>query len=224
MTKVVMSLLVSSSLKSFSALPLVRSLRPILSIARLRSGRTLTGRDATPFSSFGGICHVITTSVSDYTAIIANAAKPKGMPNRSCVGHLVFIMDFADMDNSVIFQQEIYNRELQFGQEFVNALMSEDAIQKIPGESQMRVIKNLRCLETGERDSYFSPIIRDITEPFWQPCINIVETPGCRYRVCAVGTPGIGKTTDTSYLIRMLLLMNKTVVYHIRTVEKWMDI
>jgi hypothetical protein len=65
--KVVMSLLVSSSLKSFSTLPLVRSLRPILSIARLGNSRTLTDCGyTTPFSSYGGIFHGITPSVSDY--------------------------------------------------------------------------------------------------------------------------------------------------------------
>jgi hypothetical protein len=130
-------------------------------------------------------------------------------------------MGSADMFDSVFSQYEYeYKKSLQLGREFVNALMSEDAIQPIPGETQMKVIKNLRCLETGATDSYISPIIRDITEPFWQSCINIVERPGYHHRVCAVGTPGIGKTMDTSYLIRMLLQRNKTVVYHIRTVGK----
>jgi hypothetical protein len=40
------------------------------------------------------------------------------------------------------------------------------------------------------------------------------------YRVAAIGTPGIGKTTSTPVLIRMLLEMNKTVVYLVRTLDK----
>jgi hypothetical protein len=110
-----------------------------------------------------------------------------------------------------------YKAELHMGQQYVDTLMSEDAIQRIPGEGQMSVIKNLIWLETGK---YLSLVIRDITEPFWQSCINIIETPGNQYRVCAVGSPGIGKTTHSAYLLRMLLLMKRTVVYHVRTVDK----
>jgi hypothetical protein len=38
--------------------------------------------------------------------------------------------------------------------------------------------------------------------------------------VCAVGTPGIGKSTSTAILIRMLLKKGQTVVYLVRTVKK----
>jgi hypothetical protein len=78
----------------------------------------------------------------------------------------------------------------------------------------MRVWKNFPKLETG---SYGDIVIRNITEPFWKACIDTVNTPGRRIRVCAVGTPGIGKTTCTPYLIRMLLKKNgDTVVYLLR--------
>jgi hypothetical protein len=123
------------------------------------------------------------------------------------------------MHDSVFAHYDIvaYKAELQMGQQYIDTLMSEDAIQRIPGEGQMRVIKNLRRLETGK---YLSLVIRQITEPFWQSCINIVDRPGKQYRVCAVGSPGIGKTTHSAYLIRMLLLMKRTVVYHVRTVRE----
>ena len=40
------------------------------------------------------------------------------------------------------------------------------------------------------------------------------------YRVCGVGTPGIGKTTCTPILIRMLLTERHTVVYLVQTVKQ----
>ena len=59
-------------------------------------------------------------------------------------------------------------------------------------------------------------------EPFWQSCIDEVESldPDDRTRVCAVGTPGIGKTFTTPLLLRMLLLKNSSVVYIRRTEER----
>jgi hypothetical protein len=72
-------------------------------------------------------------------------------------------------------------------------------------------------LETGETRDI---VIRNITKPFWNECINKVEQPEMRCRVAAIGTPGIGKTTSTPVLIRMLLEMNKTVVYLVRTLDK----
>ena len=64
-------------------------------------------------------------------------------------------------------------------------------------------------------------VLRSIVEPFWQSCIDRVKDvfPNARYRVCAVGTPGIGKTFTTPLLLRMLLLKNSTVVYIRRSVD-----
>ena len=61
-------------------------------------------------------------------------------------------------------------------------------------------------------------IIRDnITEEFWSEVIATTN----EYRVGAVGgTPGIGKTTSTCILIRLLLQQRHTVLYHVRTKEK----
>jgi hypothetical protein len=77
-------------------------------------------------------------------------------------------------------------------------------------------------LERGARKTVRSDlVIRKTTRPFWQACIEAAETPDAQCRVCAVGTPGIGKTASTPYLIRMLLLeRRKTVVYHVRMVER----
>ena len=82
----------------------------------------------------------------------------------------------------------------------------------------MSVLRNVVDLESAElRDV----VIRNITEDFWQACIKTVDIPNMRYRVCAIGTPGIGKTAFTPILIRMLLLKgHTTVVYIVRTNDK----
>jgi hypothetical protein len=82
----------------------------------------------------------------------------------------------------------------------------------------MEVLRGIRGLHGDLREDI---AVRSITKKFWQTCIDTVdkirEEGNIRpYRVAAVGTPGIGKTTSTSILIRMLLETNKTVVYHIR--------
>ena len=80
----------------------------------------------------------------------------------------------------------------------------------------MSVSHNVTNLETSRRDKIVTDniVIRNITEPFWKACLaeNDASYPE---RVCAIGTPGIGKTTSTAYLIRMLLMRSKptTIVY-----------
>jgi hypothetical protein len=71
-------------------------------------------------------------------------------------------------------------------------------------------------LETGQVSDI---IIRNITKSFWLACLDVVNT-SWRDRVCAVGSPGIGKTTCTPVLIRMLLEQHHTVLYLVRTPEK----
>ena len=98
------------------------------------------------------------------------------------------------------------------GSEFFTSIMKE--IEEIPGSNGMRVMRGVIKLESdSERDI----VIRNITQPFWEECIRAVSIPNMRVRVCAVGTPGIGKTTSTPFLIRMLLEEKKTVVYRLRT-------
>jgi hypothetical protein len=91
----------------------------------------------------------------------------------------------------------------------VSAVEEDGGVETI--DANMKVISNIPKLN-GER---FDLIVRACTVPFWQACIDKVETPGKNYRACAVGTPGIGKTTSTFVLIRLLLLRGKCVVHHI---------
>jgi ABC-type glutathione transport system ATPase component len=71
----------------------------------------------------------------------------------------------------------------------------------------------LRTVVDLESNTTCNVVLRSIIQNFWQMVIGATET----YRVCVVGTPGIGKTTTTCILIRLLLTQKKTVVYHVRT-------
>jgi hypothetical protein len=125
----------------------------------------------------------------------------------------------------------------QLAEDFVKSVMGKKP-EPILGSDGMLVMRKVVTLERGvARDV----VIRKVTRPFWQACIDAVDpppppppppshdsdratgapgqqaaTPTEQLRVCAVGTPGIGKTTCTPFLIRMLLMVNKTVVYHMR--------
>jgi hypothetical protein len=104
-------------------------------------------------------------------------------------------------------------------QAFVESITAQQPLP-IPGSDGMFVMKDVVKLERGTKIWRSDLVIRKITRPFWQACIDAAETPDVQCRVCAVGTSGIGKTASTAYLIRMLLLeRKKTVVYHVRTVR-----
>jgi hypothetical protein len=98
-------------------------------------------------------------------------------------------------------------------QTFVDSLMNAK-YEVIPDSNGMEVLRNIMGLETGEESSI---VVRSVTPFFWNACIDLVNTPGMRYRVAVIGTPGIGKTKSTALLIRMLLERKKTVVYLIRS-------
>jgi hypothetical protein len=109
-------------------------------------------------------------------------------------------------------QTEDRKDALNRARRFVASIMSDTA--DIPGSNGMQVMKNVIELETGKEQDI---VIRRITKPFWEECIRLLDVRELDYRVCAVGTPGTGKTTSTPFLIRMLLKRGDTVVYHVRT-------
>ena len=82
----------------------------------------------------------------------------------------------------------------------------------IPDSYGMKLLRDMVDLETSRVGNV---VIRNITENFWFKVIETTETT----RVCALGTPGVGKTTTTCILIRLLLEMNNTVVYHVRKIK-----
>jgi hypothetical protein len=101
---------------------------------------------------------------------------------------------------------------------FSTAIMKD--YEDIPNSNGMQVLRNVPNRVTGNPKNI---VLRSITEDFWEKVISTTEMPGSQFRVCAVGTPGVGKTTATPILIRLLLLMNRTVVYRIRSLNlgKW---
>ena len=106
--------------------------------------------------------------------------------------------------------KSMQQKHIDRGKDFVASIMKD--IVDIPGNMGMRLMRQVASLETGRQRDV---VIRNITQPFWEECIMQVTRAGMRVRVCAVGTPGIGKTTSTSFLIRMLLLEKHTVVYRL---------
>jgi hypothetical protein len=98
---------------------------------------------------------------------------------------------------------------------FVASLMTGE-YEDIKDSPNMRVLRNVYNLERGV--GTFDVIARDITQRFWQSCIDKVSNPGkscCR--ITAIGTPGVGKTFATSILVRMLLDKGHKVVYLIKS-------
>jgi hypothetical protein len=99
-------------------------------------------------------------------------------------------------------------------QQFVISLMKA-VFEDIKDSPNMRV---LRKIHTLERDAETVDVIaRDITEKFWQSCIDKVSTPGISCRVTAFGTPGVGMTFVTFILVRMLLDKGHNVVHLIKS-------
>ena len=122
----------------------------------------------------------------------------------------------------------------RLGKDFVKAILThpfeelpnleptEDASPRAGDDSgEMRLWRNIPNLESGRAP--MNIVLRSNVEPFWQNCINKVENtdPGnARFAVCAIGTPGIGKTYTTPLLLRMLLLKGSTVVYIRHSVKR----
>jgi Retrotransposon hot spot protein len=99
-----------------------------------------------------------------------------------------------------------YPQQKDKGDEFVKSIM-QDYVD-IQGSNGMRVLNGVLDLETH---STRNVVLRDMTEDFWQKVIEATST----HRVCALGTPGIGKTTTTCILIRLLLEQKITVLYRV---------
>jgi hypothetical protein len=114
-----------------------------------------------------------------------------------------------------------YTEALERARRFVAAIMRVDAIEDIPNGGGMQVMRDVPCLET--EFTIRTLVIRPLTVPFWQACINCTHRidpesqEDKRSRVCAVGSSGIGKSTSTPLLIRMLLERGETVVYLVRS-------
>ena len=107
-------------------------------------------------------------------------------------------------------------RALEHGKAFVKSIM-ENEYESIPNSDGMSVLRNVVMLEIGKTQDV---VLRNTTIPFWQQCLDLVNTSIMLHRVAAIGASGIGKTTTTPILIQMLLHQGKTVVYLIRSLVK----
>jgi hypothetical protein len=102
-------------------------------------------------------------------------------------------------------------QQLEIGKMFLKSIMSN--YEKISNSDGMKRLIDVVSLESGMTRNV---VLRNITESFW---LKVIETTE-KKRVCALGTPGVGKTTTTCILIRLLLEQNKTVVYRVRNDER----
>ena len=127
--------------------------------------------------------------------------------------------------NESFIDQEQKQKAIARGEAFVKAILADmeeievtQTNQTTENEksyevSRMQVLRDVPMLETG---AHLDIVVRTIIEPFWKACIEWVDTPNRKYRVCAIGTPGIGKTITTAVLIRLLLQQRRTVVYVVK--------
>ena len=99
-------------------------------------------------------------------------------------------------------------------QDFIDALMGAE-IKKLEGCPDIGYLEDIPVLR-GRKGDVKTIVLTKEVKQFWKACLRWSRT----YRVCAVGSPGAGKSTTMMYLIRILLERGKKVVYLHRTEEK----
>jgi hypothetical protein len=115
-------------------------------------------------------------------------------------------LNLFDSNYSGLGKEKRVQQEL--GERFLQSLL--DCKLEDCGE-EIKLMKNIGNLEVGGIDKLI--VIRNIVEKFWKACIQKCDSG--IYRVCAVGTPGVGKTVTAPLLIRMLLQAGATILYRI---------
>ena len=123
-----------------------------------------------------------------------------------------------DANKSAAFDAEAANESKERATAFLNSIMRAE-YEPIPKSNGMFILRNIQMLNDvlGETVDI---VVRNITVPFWQACIDKVDSSKGRKRIAAVGTPGTGKTRTTPILIRMLLERNCSVVFLMRSTDK----
>ena len=117
-----------------------------------------------------------------------------------------------------IYNNAEYLPQIKRGQDFITSILRDYEVilyskNNVTMTTDMKVLKNVVDLESSTEGNI---IVQSHTERFWE---KVIEATGTN-RVCALGTPGIGKSTTTCILIRLLLRKNITVVYRIRNEDK----
>jgi hypothetical protein len=107
--------------------------------------------------------------------------------------------------------QGVSPKEVKRAEEFVRVLLAATPAP-VCEDIGMCVLKDIPDIEN--QFAKLDIILRESTLPFWRECIRLTDDG---HRVCAIGSPGIGKSTTTVVLIKELLEAGKTVVYLRRT-------
>ena len=134
-----------------------------------------------------------TVTGNERATVTVTAKKPRLVEGWNSVTQY-FMSKVVPVVQLLFFQR--YSGQIKRGQDFVESIMKD--YEDIPSSNGMKVLRNAMNLETGKSSNV---VIRNITEDFWKTVIDTTS----RSRVCTVGTPGIGKTTSTCILIRLLL-------------------
>jgi hypothetical protein len=123
------------------------------------------------------------------------------------------------MYDSKYSDDSLKKEKREIGIAFIESISKK--LTPISNSDGMYVMSDVMLLEAERIQSI---IIRKNTESFWKSVIVTVgkqDVDGRNLnRVCVVGNAGIGKTSVTPYLIRMLLEVENTVVYCIRQKEE----
>eukprot|EP00736_Rhodelphis_marinus_P008779 Rmarinus@m.14777 len=103
------------------------------------------------------------------------------------------------------------------GKAFVRSILKPKATKWLTDASgkQMLVLVGVQVLRPHAPP--LDLFVRSVTKPFWEHCITMAENG---VRVCAVGSPGIGKSLTSLFAIKLLLEKGKTVVFLRRTITK----
>jgi hypothetical protein len=102
-------------------------------------------------------------------------------------------------------------KAIQKGKAYIDSILKP--YEDIPNSHGMKVLRGVYDLETSKNKDV---VLRTMAEDYWMKVIEATKTN----RVCALGTPGIGKSTTTCVLIRLLLAQKKTVLYHMRSTRE----
>lgn len=109
---------------------------------------------------------------------------------------------------------EIQGQAAKYAALLLAANVEDIAESPTRNNKPMRVLKGIQVSPFD--DTIINLIIRHDTEPFWKEVLRVAD----HHRVCAVGSPGIGKSITTAFLIKELLEKGKTVVYLKRTIRR----
>ena len=133
-----------------------------------------------------GFCQAfLQCQIHPVASLKATSAANRCLVSRNAVAYTV---DFGNEAKNDEDEDERQAREV--AKQFILSIMNAE-IKYVPNsDDTMSYVEDVVKLETGKTRTI---IHRSITTPFWQACINAVNTPNSRVRIAAVGTPVLEK-------------------------------